>query len=80
MLQHSVARKKKQGVAAQPHEEEGDGQLPSPCSWSCTAARLRVVRGAALQSGSELSAELSATLSVAKQLRALQRGAVRGAA
>jgi hypothetical protein len=42
--------------------------------------RLQAVRGAAVQCGSELSAELSATLSVATQLRALQREAVRGAA
>jgi len=58
MLQRSATRKKKQGAAAQPHEEEGDGQLPSPSLWSCVAVRLRALRGVALQRGSELFVEL----------------------
>ncbi len=44
--------------------------------WSCVVARLQAIRGAVLQCGSELNA----TLSVAAQLRTLQRRAVRGAA
>jgi hypothetical protein len=58
MLQRNVARKIKQGAAAQPHEEEGNGQLSSPSSWSYTTARLRALRGAALQRDSELFVEL----------------------
>jgi hypothetical protein len=82
MLQHSVARKKKQGAAAQPHEEEGDRQLPSPSSWSCAVARLRAVRGAALQRNSELFVELrcNATPSCSWSCAATRLRAVRGAA
>ncbi len=67
MLQRSAARKKKQGVAAQPHEEEGDGQLPLPSSWSYATTRFRAIRGATLQRGSELFVELrcNAALSLA---------------
>jgi hypothetical protein len=42
----SVARKKKQGAVAQPHEEEGDGKCR------------RLLRGATLQRSSELFVEL----------------------
>jgi len=73
MLQRSAARKIKQGAATQPHEEEGDGQLSSPSSWSYAAARLRALRGAALQHGSELFVEprCNAALSSAPSLAQL---------
>jgi hypothetical protein len=58
MLQRSAARKIKQGAAMQLHEEEGDGQLLSPSLWSYAAARLRALRGAALQRDSKLFVEL----------------------
>ncbi len=82
MLQRSTARKKKQGVVAQPHEEEGDGQLPSPSSWSCAAARLQALRGAALQRGSQLFVQLpwSAAPSCLWSYAVAQLRAVRGAA